>query len=66
MNGFIRSRQQNKGNSMLAEVIHGATPLENDLVGVHPRLYARLEDFERLRAVIGQEGYAPIWAGVQA
>lgn len=45
-----------------ADIINSASPLEHELLGVHPRIYARQEDFDRIRARLNDPLYADAWA----
>lgn len=48
------------------DVIDSATPLENQLAGVHPRLYLTAARFAELQERLGTEPYAQLWGKVQA
>lgn len=47
------------------DIINSVTPLENELAGVHPRLYASATDFTRLRSRVKTEPYAALLARVR-
>ncbi len=48
------------------DVIDSATPIENQLAGVHPRLYLTAARFEELRGQLGADPYRHLWGKVEA
>lgn len=44
-----------------ADIINSATPLEQELLGVHPRLYAKPDAFDRIRSRLADPCYASAW-----
>lgn len=46
------------------DIINSATPIENDLLGVHPRIYATESELDRVRSVLDTEPYSSLMARV--